>query len=136
MQIGTHALQSDFDAESDTLYLHSKKTPVASSVELGNIIIDLAKNGAVVGVEVLNATQTLAHLAVVSRESAWKDKTTLNDKVLAQVNKAQVSIHTEANLCIIAIELYTQGEQVLKGNLGLPLPSESDKELLKILSSV
>ena len=135
MQIGTHALQSDFDAESDTLYLYSKKVPVASSIELGNLIIDFAKDGSVVGIEFLNATQTLAHLLVVSQPSAWKDKTRLDSGMLSQIKKAHVSVHTEADLFIIAIELYTQDEQVLKGNLGLPIPTGSEKELLKILNS-
>ncbi|MBI2445500.1 DUF2283 domain-containing protein [Candidatus Micrarchaeota archaeon] len=136
MQIGTHALQSDFDAESDTLYLYSKKVPVASSVELGNLLIDFAKDGTVVGIECLNATQTLAHMVIVSHPTIWKDKTRLDEAMLAQVKKAHVSVHTEADLFVIAIELYTQDQQVLKGNLGVPIPTGSEKELLKVLKTV
>jgi len=130
------AMLCDFDAQSDTLYLYSKKVPVASSVELGNLIIDFAKEGTVVGIECLNATQTLAHMVIVSHPAIWKEKTRLDEAMLAQVKKAHVSVHTEADLFVIAIELYTADQHVLKGNLGVPIPMGSEKELLKILNSV
>jgi len=128
-------LQSDYDAETDTLYLYSKKKPVASSVELGNLIIDLGKDGSVVGIECLNATRTLTHLAVVYSPKAWKDEHRLDEDVLKQIQKARVSIHTEADLFILTLELYAQDQTIIKGNLGMPLPAGNEKELLKILNS-
>ena len=144
MQIGTHALQSDFDAQSDTLYLYSKKVPVASSVELGNLLIDFAKDGTVVGLEFLNATQTLASLLVASDKTIWKTRDQLDEKALARISSAHASVHTQADFFIITFELRlaasaTQAkhtpEQTLKGNLGVPIPTGNEKELLKVLKT-
>ncbi|MEK7251596.1 MAG: DUF2283 domain-containing protein, partial [Bacteroidota bacterium] len=62
MQIGTRSLHADYDEQSDTLYLRSEKEKAAASVSIGNLIIDYAKDGTVVGLEFLNATESIPPL--------------------------------------------------------------------------
>lgn len=49
---------ADYDKEANDLFLHSEEKS-KGSVEIGDLIIDFDKNGNLVGIEILNATDFL-----------------------------------------------------------------------------
>jgi uncharacterized protein YuzE len=53
-----------FDKETDVLYIQFKTEQVIESDEdkSGEMIIDYAQNGSIIGIEVLNAAAKLSHL--------------------------------------------------------------------------
>lgn len=134
MQISTHALLPDYDDDSDTLYLHSVKEKAAATVSFGNLAIDFAKDGGVVGLEFLNATSSLPPFLVLSHKNMFETPQRMKSEVLAHIKKANVSVHTAADLFIIAFTFHVD-EQALEGRLNLPVPAQSQEEMLKILAS-
>ncbi|MFH0836421.1 MAG: DUF2283 domain-containing protein [Candidatus Micrarchaeota archaeon] len=122
MQIGTRSLQADYDKDSDTLYLYSGKDRARNSVSFGNVILDYAKDGSVIGVEFLNATETIPPILFASPKTLCESKFKLKPEALAGVLKASVSAHTAADFMVITFALKLEGS-VIQGKLGVPLPT-------------
>lgn len=52
----------DYDSKEDLLYFYDTDKKAKGSVEFGELIIDLAKNGSIVGLELFDASEYLSQL--------------------------------------------------------------------------
>ena len=132
MQVSTRVLQSDYDNETDTLYLYSTKEKTSASVSLGDLIIDYAAKGEVMGLEFLNATKTLPPLLLTSSKTLFKDENTLNPEVLQKIAKSRVHLDTVSSFIVITFTLEIDKKEI-QAKLSLPTPTTS-KEVMTILS--
>jgi len=128
MLIGTRSLQVDYDKATDTLYLYHEKEKVKNNIEFGNVLIDIAHDGTVVGLEFLNATETITPFLLAGPKAIYKDKEHLREDFLAQIKKATISLHTQANFVIIGFTLEVE-KQFIEGKLSMPIVQ--DKDLMK-----
>lgn len=135
MHLSSRSLQADYDEKSDTLYLYSKKERVAGSVSIGNINVDYSKKNEVVGLEFLNASTTIPPLLWVSPQSLYEDKksTVIKSNELNQISKANVSVHTRADLTIISFA-FSMDKKELEGKLALQIPTKNDLQTAKQLA--
>lgn len=122
----TSSLQADFDEESDTLYLYSAKEKAAGSLVLGNLAIDYAKDGSIVGLEFLDASTTLPPLFVVAPKSIFESEKRLKSDFLSQISGASVSLDTAANFVVVKCLLEYNRQEL---DCRLTLPVSSKKEL-------
>lgn len=130
MQIGTRSLHADYDEESDTLYLYSKKEKAAYSIHFGNIMLDMARNGEVIGLEFLNAIKTITPLLFAVPKVLLGRNGLIRSDMLNDINKASVSLHTEADFVVLSFILVFDKEKV-EGRLGVPVPTPDDREAAK-----
>ncbi|MFH1199804.1 MAG: DUF2283 domain-containing protein [Candidatus Micrarchaeota archaeon] len=118
-------MQADFDGESDTLYLYSAKEKAAGSLGFGNLVIDYAKDGSIVGLEFLDASATLPPLFVVAPKNIFESEKRLKPAFLAQISGAAVSVDTAANFMVIKC-LLEYNKQELDCRLTLPVSGPKD----------
>lgn len=64
----------DYDYKYDSLFIHSIRRKSSESVDLGEIFIDLDKNGNVSGIEIIPASKCVSELAgrKITRQSLKK----------------------------------------------------------------
>lgn len=55
-------IQIDYDEEFDDLYVYKKDKKSDFSVNLGDFVIDVSKDGSINGIEILEASDTLSKL--------------------------------------------------------------------------
>ncbi len=129
MQISMRKFRADYDRDSDILYLSSQKENAKNSVSIGDIIIDYSHNGEVVGIEFLDATETIPPLLLFASgtDTIFKDRNHLKEEFLNNIEKSHVSVSTRANFTIINFTLELNQETV-KGNLCLPVVSNREVE--------
>ncbi|MBI5635451.1 DUF2283 domain-containing protein [Candidatus Micrarchaeota archaeon] len=133
MQVSTRVLQSDYDSQTDTLYLYSTKEKTSTSVSLGDLIIDYAPSGEVIGIEFLNATKTLPPLLLTSPKTLFKDEHALNPGVLQKIAKSRVHLDTVSSFIVITFTLEIDKKEI-QAKLSLPTPTTS-KQVMDILST-
>jgi len=54
--------KTDYDAEEDLLYLYNENKKSKGSIEFGDLIVDLEKQGTIVGLEIFEASKYLSEL--------------------------------------------------------------------------
>ena len=128
MHVGTRSLQTDYDEESDTLYLYSAKEKAAGSIDFGDVHLDYAKDGTATGLEFLNATKTIPPLLMVSH----KDFDASKSEWLEKISKANISVYTQADFLVISFALLFQKREV-EGKISLPVaaPKQLEKALVR-----
>ncbi|MEK6953531.1 MAG: DUF2283 domain-containing protein [Candidatus Micrarchaeota archaeon] len=129
MYVSTRALVSDYDIESDTLYLFSKKERATNSFSFGNLNLDFAKEGTFVGVEFLNASSTLPPLMLASPKALFENAKTLKMEALRKITSASVSLNTAANFLIVALAIEfdkTVSSEKIGCRLTIPVASKKD----------
>ncbi len=126
MRISTRSLQADFDEESDSLYLYSAKEKAAGSLVFGNLVVDYAKDGGIVGLEFIDASTTLPPLFVVAPKNIFESEKRLKPAFLHQISGASVSLDTAANFMVVKCLLEYNKQEL---DCRLTLPVSSSKEL-------
>lgn len=79
----------DYDPESDSLYIYKGKENVKSSIDIGNVIIDISFDRKAVGIEILDATKAFE----------------LRKKELKNIKKANIRTILRPNFFGIKIKL-------------------------------
>jgi len=88
----------DYDSDNDDLFVYLEGKKSAGAIELGNFILDFDKNGDLVAIQILNATDIFAK--ILSR--------------MIQVNKlkkVQVEIINFRNMDAIKFKIMTNSEE-------------------------
>lgn len=57
-----------YDLETDTLFFHDNKIKYKSSIDLGDLILDIGEDGSPIGVELLNASKNFDVSKVVLKK--------------------------------------------------------------------
>ncbi len=122
MQLGTRKLVADYDSSSDTLFLSNKNEKAARSLIIGDVIVDYAKDNTVVGMEFLNATETIKPLLIACPNVFLEGKDRLKSSVLEEISKANAATFTSANMIILAFVLQFN-KVALEGKLSVPMPT-------------
>ena len=92
----------NYDFDEDLLYMYSDSKKSSGSIEFGDLVIDLQKNGSVAGLEVFGASKYFSELT--------NKKITKND--LSKIEKAELSMSTKNGTVIIKVLLPLDGENV------------------------
>ena len=92
----------DYDFDADLLYCYDGKRHSKGSIELGSLVIDFEKQGAVVGLEVFDASGYLSELT--NRK--------VTKKALQNITKAQFSSTEKKGTLILKLILPLEKENV------------------------
>lgn len=82
----------DYSEKSDILNIHNAGKLTAGSAELGDFTIDFDKNGNIVGVEVMTASEFLSPMGILKQD-------------LAKIADAKLIISKRANYFIVMVKL-------------------------------
>ncbi len=134
MQINNRNLLVDYDEDSDTLYLYSSKDKVKNSLDLGNIIIDYNHDDEAIGLEFLEATETVRNFSMFIPKLALKDDMHIKKEALKQITKAHLNVETKSSWLILTFNLQLNNEEV-NGKLSLPNFTENDVKRARILAT-
>ncbi len=135
MLIGTRTLQSDYDPDGDSLYLYKAKEKPDSSLEIGNLIIDFAKDGTVIGLEFLNATTTIPPLLAIYAPGILSQDKKCKIDFLEKIRKANVSVNTASDLFIITFMLYSNQQEV-KAALMVPIMTKTQVQVARQIAMI
>lgn len=92
-----------YDEENDDLFLFRENSKSKGGVEFGkDIVLDFNNSRELVGIEILNATETLAELAPVRKEFAG---------LLSSLKNCRVDIREKAGIIIIKMFLVGRAEE-------------------------
>lgn len=102
----------DYNEKSDILNIHRRGKKVEGSAELSDFSFDFDKNGNIVGIELVYASEFLNHVGVQKEH-------------LAELKSAEITISKRANCAIVWIKLSIQGKNentILEKKLPIPVP--------------
>ena len=88
-------IQIDYDEEFDDLYVYKKDKKSDFSVNLGDFVIDVSKDGSINGIEILEASDTLSKLL----------NTTITASDIKQAKDAVILSSTRENTLYIYLQL-------------------------------
>ncbi|PIU21244.1 MAG: hypothetical protein COT15_03150 [Candidatus Diapherotrites archaeon CG08_land_8_20_14_0_20_34_12] len=87
--------KTDYDAEEDLLYLYNENKKSKGSIEFGDLIVDLEKQGTIVGLEIFEASKYLSELT----------NKKITKEILDKMQKTTISFVTKKGTTIIKISL-------------------------------
>ena len=87
--------RTDYDFEEDLLYLYNEAKKSKGSIEFDDLVVDLEKKGAIVGLEIFNASKYLSELT----------NKKITKKNLKKIEHATFSFTTKKGTIIIKITL-------------------------------
>ena len=93
-----------YDKENDDLLLFNPKSKSKGSVELGNIILDYGKNREFVGMQIMNASNTI-------KDITNEDAQAINE-VLNNLKDCRIDTKVKNNLLIVKISLYSKLKEI------------------------
>ncbi len=99
----------DYDKENDDLYMIRKDASVKSSVMFGDVILDVSKDGKLVGIEMLDASNIIG----ISGEN------------LEGIVRADMQVFYKPNMVIIRIHLFLENTEK---ELSIPIATETSLE--------
>jgi|SRR3989344_4465414 len=102
--------QIDYDNEFDDLYIYRQDKKSEVSLTLADFVVDAQKNGTVVGVEILKATDTLSQM--LSRE--------ITKNELQNIASAKLNVSVRENGMLISMIMTTDADKKT-GELVVPL---------------
>lgn len=104
-----------YDSENDVLYFNSGKS-VQDSLDIGDVFIEFSGDGEVVGMEVLNASETISELT--EKDFSQED--------LSNVTDADIKILTKGNFAFITLFFIVEKEgEKVRERVGVNVPSNA-----------
>lgn len=104
-----------YDPENDVLY-YNKGQKSQDSLEVGNLFIEFSSSGQVVGMEIVDATETIKELT--GEEFSSED--------LKSIENAGIKVHTKKKYAFIRLDLQVKRDQErVKESVGINLPSST-----------
>jgi len=100
----------DYDGEFDDLFVYRKDKKSELSVNLGNFVIDATKSGLIVGVEVLEASNTLSGFIGMN----------ITKNVLEELENATIHINPKDNAIEMALVIKPKNEEEKRFPILLP----------------
>lgn len=94
--------KTDYDFEEDLLFIYNPKVKSKGSIEFGELIIDLEKQGRIVGLEIFNASKYLSEL---TNKKITKSQ-------LKKIDKASLTVTEKKGTIIIKIVISLEKEKV------------------------
>jgi uncharacterized protein YuzE len=104
-----------YDAENDVLYFNQGSS-VQDSLDIGDFFLEFSGEGRIVGVEVLNAAETISQLT-------GEDFT---PEMLESISGAEVKVHMKGEFAFVVLylSLEREGEEI-RESIGLNVPSSA-----------
>ncbi|MFA5247285.1 MAG: DUF2283 domain-containing protein [Candidatus Micrarchaeia archaeon] len=133
MRLSTRKLASDYDSETDTLYLFARQK-ASDSQSFGDVVVDYAADGSVVGIEILNASATLyALLSKVPQEISEAGK--IKQGFFEGIKAAHASTFTVANFVILVFEIQADAlASPLECRMNFPMPTKAENSVARKLA--
>jgi len=104
-----------YDPEEDILYFNKGKS-VQDSLDIGNMFIEFSGDGYVVGMEVLDASETISELT-------GRD---LSGEELSEIADAEIKIFIEGNFAFITLFFVTEKEgETIRESVGVNVPTNA-----------
>jgi len=91
-------LKSYYDAENDLFYAHKENTKVFSNIMLGDFHIEYDREGNIVGIEVLNATDVLKEYGV-------------SKEMLKQMQDVQIKVIEKQSTILVWLIIVGKGKE-------------------------
>ncbi len=88
----------DYSEKSDILNVHKVDKKTAGSAELGDFTVDFDKNGNIVGVEILNASEFFTLLGILKTQ-------------LENIKEAEIIMRKRGEMTLICLKLLLSGEE-------------------------
>ncbi len=92
----------DYDSGEDLLYLYNENRKSKGSIEFGDLIVDLEKNGEIAGLEIFGASKYLSELTGKK----------ISKSALKKIENAEFSFTEKKGTIIIKIVLPLEKEKV------------------------
>lgn len=104
-----------YDKENDLLYFNQGEK-VQDSLDIGNLFLEFSGKNDIVGVEILDASQTVSELT--------GNETTVED--LENIEDAEIKIIPEGSVVFIVLKLkIAKGEEVTEESINLNFSSQA-----------
>lgn len=100
-----------YDKELDILSIRDEKEPVKSSLRIGPNIFDFSFNGKVVGVEILNVSETLGKIL------------NLDENAFDNIEKAKIKNIFKPDVLMVVITMFVKKKEY-NSILNIPLKSQ------------
>ncbi|MFH1127499.1 MAG: DUF2283 domain-containing protein [archaeon] len=95
----------DYDDKNDNLFLIDKSADIKSSVMFGDVILDISKDGKLIGIEMFDASNMVG----VSRDE------------LENIRKADMQVFYKLNMVIVRIHLHFRDSEK---DISIPIATE------------
>ena len=99
----------DYDKENDDLYMVRKDASVKSSVMFGDMILDVSKDGKLVGIEMLDASNIVG----------------ISVEELLSIIRAEMQVFYKPNMVIVRIHLFFKD---VEREVSIPIATETSLE--------
>lgn len=108
-------MEISYDKENDLLYFNEGEK-VQDSLDIGNLFLEFSGKNDIMGVEILNASQTVSELT--------GNETTVED--LENIEDAEIKIIPEDSVVFIVLKLkIAKGEEVTEESINLNFSSQA-----------
>lgn len=104
-----------YDAEEDILY-YNKGSAVQDTLDIGNFFIEFSGDGEIVGMEILEASDTISELTDQS----------FSPDDLAKANDAEIKMFVEGDFVFVTLFFTTEKKgEIIKERIGVNVPTRA-----------